>query len=71
MISVINLATDTVITTIPVQSFAEGIAITPNSQFAYITNNDVFASNVSVINTASNTVVATIPVGLSPRGVAI
>ncbi|WP_417896983.1 hypothetical protein [Bacillus toyonensis] len=46
-----------------------GVAITPNGQFAYVTNS--ISDNVSVINIATNTVVATIPVGGFPWGIAI
>ena len=46
-----------------------GVAVTPNGEYAYVTNG---ASNsVSVISTATNTVTATIPVGSDPLGVAV
>ncbi|WP_257208097.1 hypothetical protein [Bacillus cereus] len=43
--------------------------MTPNGNFAYVTNND--DHTVSVIDTSSNSVVATVPVGSRPFGVAI
>ena len=46
-----------------------GVAITPNGQYAYVTNSGGTA--VSVISTSSNSVVSTIPVGTNPIGVAI
>jgi YVTN family beta-propeller protein len=70
-VPVIDTATNTVITTIPMPfgSFARGIAITPNGKTAYVSN---FAANmVSRIDTATNTVTGTIPVGNNPVGVAI
>ncbi len=53
----------------PPSSSPEGVAITPDGAFAYVTNSGI--GTVSVIETASNTVVATVPVGFAPRGVAI
>ncbi|MDR0373668.1 MAG: YncE family protein [Nitrososphaerota archaeon] len=49
------------------QPFA--VALTPNGQFAYVTNGG--SSLVSAINTASNTITASIPVGISPFGIAV
>ena len=69
-ISVISIATNTVVATVPVGSFPSGVAITPNGAFAYVSTGINFGS-VSVIDTATNTVVATVPVGLTPRGIAI
>lgn len=70
LISVIDLSTNTVVATITVGNAPEGIAITPNGQFAYVAISG--DANVSVINTSSNTVVPPpIPVNLTPFGVAI
>ena len=54
-------------------SYPEGVAITPNGQYVYVTNNGVGSNGatVSVISTSSHSVVATIPVGSVPKGVAI
>lgn len=60
-VSVIDMATNTVVATIPVGEWPEGIGITPNAAFAYVVNGA--SGTVSVIQTAINTVVATIPVG--------
>ena len=68
-VSVIDTATNTVVATIPVGVFPDGVAITPDGTRAYVVTEGPNA--VSVIDTATNTVVATIPVGLAPFGVAI
>ncbi len=44
----------------PPLSAPEGVTITPDGAFAYVT---IASGTVSVIETASNTVVATVPVG--------
>src|SRR5437016_2204444 len=67
-VSVIATATNTVVATVPVGRNPNGVAITPDGGFAYVTNG---ASSVSVLATASNTVVATVPVGGNPQGVTI
>ena len=60
---------NTVTTTITVGSNPEGIAITPNGNYAYVTNEG--GTTVSVINTATNSVTATVTVGNGPVGVAV
>src|SRR5205085_5801556 len=56
-VSVINTATNAVVTTIPVGTRPYGVAVSPNGSRAYVAN---FISNsISVINTATNTVLAT------------
>lgn len=68
-ISVVDTATNEVVATVGVGAGPQGVAITPNGAFAYVTN---FTSNdVSVIKTATNTVTATVEVGGGPLGVAI
>jgi YVTN family beta-propeller protein/uncharacterized repeat protein (TIGR03803 family) len=67
-VSVINIPTSTVASTIPVGSGPWGVAVSPDQTQVYVSNNH--GNNVSVINTASDTVVATIPVQSSPFGVA-
>jgi YVTN family beta-propeller protein len=69
VVSVIDIATNAVIATIPVGAGPIGIAITPDGTRAYVTNED--SNTVSVIDTATNTVVATITVGVHPVAVAI
>ena len=68
-VSVIDTATNTVITTIPVGTFPFEVAITPNGTRAYVTNNDLSGS-IYVIDTATNTVIATILAGANPYQVA-
>ncbi|MFF3684430.1 beta-propeller fold lactonase family protein, partial [Streptomyces sp. NPDC002187] len=68
-VSVIDTATNTVTTTIPVGSGPTGVAVTPDGTRVYVANgND---ATVSVIDTATNTVTTTIPVGNVPIGVAV
>lgn len=68
-VSVIDVASNTVVATVPVGSSPGGVAITPDGAFAYVTNSG--SDNVSVIETAGNTVVATVPVGDLPFGITI
>ena len=67
-VSVIDIATNTVLTTVTVGVSPEQVAVSPKGLFAYVTNPG--SDNVSVIATASNTVVATILVGTGPAGIA-
>lgn len=67
-VSVIDVATNTATTTIPVGNNPLGVAIKPDGTLAYVTNlND---NNVSVIDTATSTVLGSIPVGSGPITVA-
>ncbi|AKB82590.1 Chitin binding protein [Methanosarcina barkeri 3] len=59
---------DTVITTIPVGSNPDGVAVNPTGK-VYVTNNG--DNTISVIDTATNTVTATVLVGSNPDGVAV
>lgn len=68
-VSVINTATNTVTTTVPVGTSPSGVAVHPAGTFAYVANTN--GSTISVINTATNTVTATVPVGDDPGGVAV
>jgi YVTN family beta-propeller protein len=68
-VSVIGTASNTVVATVPVGSFPDGVAVTPDGKHAYVANfND---GTVSVIATASNTVVATVAVGTGTGPVAV
>ena len=61
---------DTVLApSIPVGNTPFGVAITPNGQYAYITNWG--SGTVTVIETATNTVADTITVGARPEGLVI
>jgi YVTN family beta-propeller protein len=67
----INTATNTVtatVTNINQPSDCQGIAVSPNGAYAYVTN--AANNTVLVINTATNTLEAAIPVGSSPFDVA-
>lgn len=71
-VSVVDTSTNTVVNTIPVLSadnITKVIAITPDGNFAYVTN--VGDDNVSVIDTNTNAVVQSVPVGACPFGIAI
>ncbi len=64
VVSVIDTATNSVITNVAVGANPDGLAVNPSGSRVYVANLD--SNNVSVIDTASNTVVATIAVGASP-----
>jgi YVTN family beta-propeller protein len=68
-VSVIDVATNAVIATIPVGAQPYCVAITPNGKHVYVAN--VVSNAVSVIDTMTHTVVATVPVGNGPSGVGI
>ena len=68
-VSVINVATNTVVATIPVGDSPIGVAISPDGTKVYVTNN--FSNFVTVINTATNSVIGTINVGDYPSGIAV
>ena len=67
-VSVIEIATNTVVKTVKVGNLPLGIAVTPNGKYAYTAN--LLSGSVSVINTATNTVVKTVKVH-SPRAIAV
>ncbi len=68
-VSVIDTATDSVKTTIPVGRSPRGIAISPNGTTAYVTN--AADDSLSIINIADNTVSATVSVGNAPQSVVV
>jgi YVTN family beta-propeller protein len=68
-IIVIDIATQQVISTIPVGKLPEDVAITFDGRRAYVANGG--SDNVSVIDTVTQKVLATILVGRNPNGVAI
>lgn len=77
-VSVVDTGTNSVITTIPVGSFPNGVAVTPDGTRAYVINEN--SNSVSVIDTATNTVISDISVAgpsvtfhplTYPNGVAI
>jgi YVTN family beta-propeller protein len=63
-VSVIDAATNTVSTTIPVGANPNGVAVSPDGSKVYVTNVD--SNNVSVIDAATNAVSTTILVGSGP-----
>src|SRR5438445_272647 len=68
-VSVLDIATNSVVATVPVGQLAQGVAVTPDGSRVYVTN--TADNTVSVIATATNTVVATVPVGDRPIGVVV
>jgi len=68
-ISVINVTTGTVTTTITVGNNPYGASISTDGSKTYITN--LSDNTVSVINNASNTVTVTIPVGTTPISICV
>jgi YVTN family beta-propeller protein len=65
-VSVISLASNSVIATIPVGSTPQVTAVSLNGGTVYIGNTG--SNSISVINTTSNTVTATISPGFFARG---
>jgi YVTN family beta-propeller protein len=63
-VSVLDISTNTVITTVPVGTGPRGVALSSSGTRVYVTN--YISNDVSVIDTVSNTVVATIPVSPAP-----
>lgn len=68
-VSVVDLATNTVVKVIPVGDGPTGVDVSPNGTRAYVVNQS--AGTMSVIDTASDTVVATVTVGDNPRAVSV
>ena len=76
-VSVIDTATNTVTSTVPVGSSPIGVAVTPDGTKVYVANSGANSLNgeddgsVSVIDTAKNIVIATVKVGPNPNNVAV
>jgi len=66
---VISTATNTVTATINLGTHPDYVAVSPNGEYAYTT--DEFNSSVSVISTATNAVTGTVNVGSHPFGVVV
>ena len=62
--SVINTSTNEVVKTVTDFGSPQGVAITPNGTYAYVTND---SGTVSVIKTSTNTIVKTVRVGEQSR----
>jgi YVTN family beta-propeller protein len=68
--SVIDGATKTVATTIPMgRNTASAVAVDPVTDTIYVTN--VYGNSVSVVDGVTNTIIATIPVGDQPLQVSV
>lgn len=65
-ISVLKLGTPPTITTIPVEGFPGGIAVSADGQRIYVASQN--SRSISVIDTANNSVVANIPIDSVPEG---
>lgn len=68
-VSVIDIATNTVIATIPVGNSPWGVSTNTDGSRIYVSNQG--ESSISVIDVATNTVIATVPVGASPTGITV
>jgi len=68
-VSVINVATNAVATTIKVGKHPRGVSVSPDGIRVYVANNG--SNTVSVINAITNTVEATIAVGTNPFGISV
>jgi YVTN family beta-propeller protein len=68
-VTVIDGATDTVVTTISVGDQPRGVEVNPVTNLIYVTN--IVSNTLSVIDGATNTVVGTIAVGANPSGVTV
>lgn len=68
-VSVVDVATQTVATTVPVGSNPDGVAATPDGTRVFVAN--FLSDDLSVIDTGTNTVSARIDVGSGPVGVAV
>ncbi|WP_439698405.1 gliding motility-associated C-terminal domain-containing protein [Mucilaginibacter sp. AW1-7] len=68
-ISVLNTATNKVVTTIPVGKEPWGVSVSPDDSKVYVSN--LASNSVSVIDARTNVVVSTISVGVNPTGIAV
>lgn len=68
-ISVIDTATNTVVSNIEMRGYPDGIAVTPDGAFIYVLSR--LSQNVLVISTATEAVVATVPLGVGDGPFAI
>lgn len=68
-VTVVDTATNSVVTTVSVGSGPDGVAASPDGSLVYVAN--AFSNSVSVIDTATNVVTASIPVGQNPIGLRV
>src|SRR5208283_3426497 len=69
LVNVVDTATNTLLTTIPVGQGPNAVAITPNGLYGYVAN--AIDTTISVFSVATNTLVATIPTGIAAENVAV
>ena len=67
-VSVIDLASNTVIDSITVGSGPQGVCVSPDGNRVVVSNTN--SNNVSIINTADNSVISTVPIP-GPRGIVV
>ncbi|MDB4902642.1 MAG: beta-propeller fold lactonase family protein [Mucilaginibacter sp.] len=68
-VSVIDIATNTVVSTITVGSNPTGVSVSTDNNRVYVSNQN--SNSVSAINTSTNKVISTIPVGTNPTGLVV
>jgi PGF-pre-PGF domain-containing protein len=68
-LSVIDTATNVVVSTVPVDNDPEGIAVSPDGTKLYVAS--VTGNIVDVLDTSSNSVIANVPVGIAPMSIAV
>jgi YVTN family beta-propeller protein len=68
-VTVINVATNTIVTTITGFSNPQAVSVSPDGSKVYVA--DYHTDSVSVISTSANTVIAKFPAGIYPNGVAV
>jgi YVTN family beta-propeller protein len=68
-IRILDLASATVIKTVPVGKFPFNLVVMPDGKTVYVAN--VLGSSISVLDTATNTIVQTIPTAPYPNGLAL
>jgi YVTN family beta-propeller protein len=68
-ISIVDITTNNVTATVPVEKSPGGLAITPDGSKVYVAN--TVSNSISVIDTATNKVTDTVNVGSTPIDIAI
>jgi len=68
-VSVIDMATDSVVTTIPVGKGPVGMAVNQSSSLVYVANS--LDNTISIISVATNAVIATVPVAQATFSIAL
>lgn len=68
-LSVFDDSTNPLITTVPVGTAPEGVAVDTSANVIYVSNR--VSNTVSVVDGTTNKVIATVPAGLSPMNIAV